>query len=172
VRVHLKKASEEYKVKKSRKIHPISNVDCEIVEQLITVFDNLQQEKLVGIFSEYKMFSDDEILKNLVRFNNNFDISKETEQISSDKTVKKFPRYFVNVNNSISIEVRSLVNFVRCEKYDYNSNEIVYQLIINKDDTNKLLVSNIIIDFKSSDEREQEFNRLQRLLSEFNIVFL
>jgi hypothetical protein len=152
---HIELAVKEYD-KKGLSISPISEEDGLIIMLLIEVFKKIEYFDLLYILEKYKAIPDKNIIILLSDFiQNGTSPNKEFIQIR-DK----------------SINISYIQSITEIDSYDVDKRRIVYKLIINEDNTEKLLFSNVEIEFDSEGQRTKELKNLKEKLKYYKIKFI
>jgi hypothetical protein len=147
---HLKKAVERFEIESSS-IAPICEVDAKIIDALIDIFSKIYYYDLKKVFDEYKKVPDEETLYKLKMWLQNGS--------AASKMIIKLGEEELNLQFFQSI---SLV-----DSYDTKMRCPIYKIIINRDETEKMLFSNHEVVFyteKSRDEALKDFKERTKYL--------
>lgn len=128
-------------LKKAVKKEIISEVDASIIACLIEIFNKIFYFDLRDIFREYKGSLSDETVYSLL-------LKWFEEGNIPDKILVKL--------GDIEIPIRYIQTIRLVDSYDSNKQCPIYKVIINQDESDKLLFSNTEIDFYSKKKREKE----------------
>jgi len=152
-------------------IHPISELDLEIIKLFRQSCVNAGLQDLSDILQGYKVFDQDRIIKEKLKdFSNDLSPkgSSNKEETISIRNFIQIEDDVLDVENICSIAKGFDIDYVN----DYTSNEI-YSIIINKDFPERQLLNNFEIKFKSEQKRNDIYEDIKNKLKEFtNIRFL
>lgn len=159
---HLEQAYKRDKRKTKALISPISKVDAEIIDNIVLIVDKLQLRDLSFILNQYKEISDKEILEQLVEFTNDIEEVKDKET---------FLKELIEVRDIIlpAYQIRSMKKLT---SYDNIRNMTQFQIIINEDETERILFHNTIISFDTEESRDREYKLIKNKLKKIGVTFL
>lgn len=159
---HLKAAVKRYKPNQV-KINPISEIDAEIVVELIEVFKKLRQTKLEQIIKEYKFLKDEDVRGKLLEWNTEF--NQDEGEINPDQDIEE-----VKVHDVIKLQgkifyLSDILTFERFERWDVDRESKVYSILINRTPEEARTIpihANEKIWYYSHSTREEDFKRLEK----------
>lgn len=164
---HLKSVVLRDKRRKKQLITPISELDAEIIWELIIILGKLEIYDIKSIVEHWKYLKDESIRDLLLEWNTDHPEGVESDD---EKIAKKSRRKFIEFENSM-IEVAPIKSLDRDDNYNYATNEMDYRIIINKNLPENFIFSDLIFSFPSNDLREVKLKELKKHLSKFiNIV--
>jgi hypothetical protein len=152
---HLEKAVSENQ-NDSASISPISEIDANIIMELINVFQLIYYSEISDILDKWKL-EGDEIILHKIRY-------WISQGPAATKIMIKLGDQEFNIQFFQSI---SLI-----DSYDNNMHVPIYKIIVNKDDTEKLLFCNLEITFYSYEEREKALNEFKEKTKFLKIKYL
>ena len=171
----LKSAAERFSQltkSKSYLINPLSEIDCEIIDEIKVILSKYEASEVIEILRNYKEYKDEEIRDDLLQWNIDHPSidSKSTynDEQSDTKSRKNFIRIqddYINVNFIFGF--RLIDHFVE--------NEESYHIMLNPtpDDVTKIpLYSNHCIEFSDFESREKFVSNLKKVFKEFKINFI
>ena len=144
----------------SKDIMPLSSNDGCIIYELMIALKNIGQDLLITIMNEYKSLPDEQILHLLRQFNVDFD---PINYITEEGRPK-----FISIKGDI-FQINNIMSIERDQSWGYIKNEMVYRVIINRNATDALFLSNKIINFDSLQQREYELTKLKKIFEMYNI---
>lgn len=160
---YLKSAVERYKkfiskYKEPLKIHPISEIDAEIIIELQEILKKCDMQTVVNIIREYKFLKDEEIRDKLIQFNIDF------SAISSDPELKDIEYTDFIVLNEKNFKLKYIFSYEKIERWDYDRNELKYGIHLNKTDekvSEKMpLYGNEKLWYFSFERRDEDYDQL------------
>lgn len=146
--------------RKSYPISPISDVDAEIIQEIIICLGKLEEYDIKSILEHWKFLLDENIRDLLLEWNFN-----HAEDFNEDDG-NKFKRKFVDFEGSI-VEVSFIKSIHVDDSYNYSTNEMEYRIIINKDLPEKFLLTDLIFSYSTLEVRENKLNNLKKYLSKY-----
>lgn len=152
---HLKKAVERFE-SESSSVAPICETDAKIIDALIDIFEKIFYFDLKSIFLKYKDRPDEEILYSLQMWLKNGS--------AASKTIIKLGNEELNLQFFQSISL--------FDSYDTKMKCPVYKIIINKDETEKLLFANHEIVFYSEEQREEALEEFKEKTKYLQIRYI
>lgn len=161
-----------------QKVKPISEIDCKIVENLVTLVERMGIAPLADILKRYKLDSDRFILEEL------------DELISSD-----FIEEYLSSKSSGASQIKSLLESIRENMIKvgtmyvrarnilsinvvdtHNGEREMYSIIINDErgmpDSYRAYPLNLVVDFYTKEERDSEIDSLKRLMAKNMFKFV
>lgn len=166
----LKSAVERYpKKEEERKIHPISNIDGEIITELIEIFKKHEINEVKGILDKYKYLSDEDIRDLLLEYNTNNpekpkdkDLEKLREKEGSgNASSEQMLRELIDFDGEI-LELWSIKRITKERTYNYKENKLEYGICINKDLPENFLLKDITIKYNEEEERDSRLDKLKK----------
>jgi hypothetical protein len=152
---HLEEAVDRFDIEPSSKA-PISEIDAKIIDSLVDIFGLIYYKDLSKILDKWKDNPDEEILHKLQYW-------IETGPIASKTIIQLGDKEF-NLDFFQSV---SLMN-----SYDNNKRCPVFKIIVNKDDSEKLLFANTEIVFYSEEDRERALEDFKERTKYLKIKFI
>jgi len=152
----LREATKEYPIK-GVEIAPISVVDAEIISEVVEVAEKFGVKIFRDIVREWKNYSDSDIRDLLRAFNFKFKGFKADEMV-------RIGEY--------TLKVRFLVSLKLEEGYDGIRGKRCYDIVVNEDPSERMMMCNTHVNFVSRKERDMEYKRLEERLEDCNITFL
>lgn len=140
----------------SASIAPISETDAKIINTLINIFGFIYYEELREIFEDYKKVPDEETLYKLRLWIQNGPSARKVMIKLGDK------EFNIQFLQSISL----------IDSYDSTNQCPVYKIIINKDESEKLLFANTEIVFYSRSKRDQELSEFKEKTKFIQIKYI
>jgi len=161
-------------IKKSSKpiqVSLLSELDAEIMDNLIVALGKLNATKIKAILDDYKIKPDSEIRDALLDYNLNFDSSDKVNQNKYN-----YIRNFIDIGN-VSLEVKYIKKIGTYENYDYEKADTtddcwVYYILINEDESSIMTYANTAIAFSNFEEREKTLAQIKEKLKKYNIIFI
>lgn len=151
---HLKAASDRYKL--IAPITSISEKDTNVIALLIDIFEKIYYFELSSILKNWKKIPDDEIIQLLQLWLQEGSIPNKTLIKLGDK----------------EINIQYLQSISSIDSYDNKKMCPIFKIIINQDETEKLLFSNIEIVFYSDKERKKELDDFKEKTKYLKIRFI
>lgn len=151
----IEKAVESYDIEYDV-VAPISENDAKIFVLLKEIFRLIDRNDVVNILKFFKDKSDQEILYKLEEW--------IKEPSLSHKIMIEIENKFFNVAFLSSITCR--------DEYDTNKNKIIYKIILNEDESEKLLFCNTEIVFTTCKKRDECIVKLKSKLKYHGIKFI
>lgn len=158
-------------------ISPISEIDCEVMVEIVELFTKLGMRDVVQVLKQYKYLKDEEIRDQLIECNMKFnaDEYKEVDDEIADfiDEIKETKRDFVTIGEE-SILGNLIFGFKTIEDYTEEEN-FIGKLILNPVDisaTKQPLYSNHTITFYSEGHMESEMNNFKQQLKKINVKFV
>lgn len=179
---HLKSAVKRYK-QEEVKINPISNLDAEIVVELTQIFDKLNQPELKSMVDQWKFLSDVEVRDMLIEWNiqhpkgveqkdkeGNDNVSIEvSKKLSVEKNEYKV-KNFLEFRGEI-LDVKTIITITK--SHSVSSRGIWYEIIINKDLSERFILCNKVFSYPDERIRDQHYEDLRdRLQNIEGVVFI
>lgn len=178
---YLKSASARFsqlnKEGKSHLISPISEMDAEIMVEIIELFKKLNKMNVVEILKNYKFHKDEEIRDALLDANTNF---KTLDNESGDVEKKDSASVFITKRDFIKIKderiyIWAINSWGKDERFCKDKKEIIYSIVLNRVEKNLQITkvpmyANHTFDFDEFDEREDAFERLNGALLSSGLI--
>lgn len=158
---HLTKIYKKYK-NKLISINPISQIDAEIINEIIIAFDKLNIKELKDIINDYKKKKDEEIRDKLLDWNINF-IKKE-----SNKIFKKFISF--GEKDKYNIDIYKLKAILKEEEYNPILKKQNYLLIVKTSDIEEDNYYTLVFDKEKL--RDKELENIKNKLIGYDIKFV
>ncbi len=168
-----KAAIKRFKIKESL-IAPISEVDAEIIGELIEIFKKLEMTPLINILAKYKYLKDSEILDKVLEFSLKLssDIYNAKQNIDDEGNPIPIVIRYLLINNR-RIDLFQIVGFDVID--DINGGEILYQIKLNPTPDKAKYVpyySNEILEFKTKESRDELAAKIDMYLVKTRGFFL
>lgn len=157
--------AKDKRVKKD--IMPLSQIDAEIIEEIMYALKNLGQDLLLIILNKYKTIPDSQFLHLIKQYNVDYENINLGE--GEGESIEK-PKYIDLKGNILQISL--IQSITRDEIFNYSTTQMQYRVIINKTSTDNLFMHNHIIAFDSLQQREYELAKLKKKLELFNIKII
>lgn len=153
------------------KIRPISEVDCEIIEQIVSILKTKNQSELAKILDKWKDDSDVKILDQLYQYALGLDDEYEDEV--SGRASSKAGKTMITFKNKISLWANGIFSISKEIKKDKNGNLIPY-IGINTIElpTNSNWYPDTYIEYDSVEERDGVWNKAQSVMNEIGVEFI
>lgn len=150
-------------------ISPISEMDAEIVVEIIELFKKVNFKSVVEVLNNYKFQKDEEIRDLLLDINTNFNSNAKTDESLRDKDNLVLPvkkRDFVKIKDE-RISISMINSWGKDERFCPERGEIVYYIVLNRVDKNLQVTkvpfyANHSFDFDDIDERDEAFDKLDK----------
>lgn len=151
---HLKAAYGRYTQGSDHFIAPISQVDAEIMNELMNIFEKLGVIAINEILKEYKLNDDKEILTLLkdVKKQVKPGAVKDSKELVDETSLPRFLEA-----NRMRIDLRLIFGFNVTEYYNPSSGRLTYAIILNPTPENVKqvpLYSNTMLEFRTVQEQE------------------
>jgi hypothetical protein len=187
---HLKKAALSYaKLKEETAINPISNIDAEIIVELLEALKKVGKTDLVAILDGWKYKKDGDVRDDLLTWNTEYNSEENQEEREDGYEIKvgKFGGLFINgqlyikekTRNFITLqgamyELELIFNYSKIKEWSYDlpvGQKHGIKLNEHPDETiRKSIYADKKIFYSSIEERDKEFDRLNTVfLSQDNI---
>lgn len=166
---HLLEATKNYPIEDSS-ISSISMVDAEIIVELREALKKIGNEVLVEILSRWKKSSDEDVRDQLLSFNINFG---KSQVVSEKESKQQFSDSMIEIGD-YTIKTKFLVSLKKEDScYDaLRDGKVTYDIVINEDLSDKLLMCNTHVTFPSRRVRDQVYQELKEKLKKCNIRFI
>lgn len=132
MRRHLQYTSEDYTQEAdARGVRPMSNIDCQIIDQLISTIKANNDLKTLGLILEQWKHDDDEsILQNVLdyRDGNPVNLTSESDDLNVEGIIDTV---FITIKNS-TFKVHYIQSISNQDYYDHDNGRMIYYLVINK----------------------------------------
>ena len=160
--MYLRDASKHYDNDSYSGIHPVSEIDTEIIECVRSIANKIGNNEFRRLFRKWKMEPDANVLEELVEFDGEYEVRMSDEPTTD----------YINIKD-LTIKVQMIASVEPFDDYDSKRLKPVYKLIINRDERSKIAFANAEVEFSSAEERGAELTSLCQRLREFtNIRFL
>ena len=153
---HLEKIVEKDN-RQYKDIMPISEMEAEIVTEIIDIFDKIGYGDVAEIMRKFKLQSDSEVFQELLLWNQN-----------GGGIAKKI---LVNIKD-LSIDVYLVKTISLKDSYDHSKAMPIYKIIINEDSTDRSPYCNQEVVCYSLKERDKLLEELKEKLKYFRIKFI
>lgn len=171
---YLKVSASRYpKNMESALIHPISEVDAEIIVELMEILKKVDRPDVKVLLSKYKYLKDEKIRDSLLQWNIDHPIGTalDTEQESGQiqpipALVVDYTRDFIYIK-SFRIELSSIHVYEKKDEYNYARSAMEYFIIINAlPETTDVrnTTSNKKIIYEDMEERDRDFEALDNYM--------
>jgi hypothetical protein len=168
---YLKSAGKRFKDKFGKEflINPISNIDGEIVTEIIELFKKLKANEIVAVLKEYKYKKDTEIRDSLLDLNTNFktkSVSIDKELGEEEETEEKSRILYFRDYQETFIKKYFVLGGRKMVFVDKETRAEFPSILLNEVSelaTSKPMYSNTMLMYESEEERDEDF---QMLLSE------
>jgi hypothetical protein len=150
-------------------VKPISRIDCEIIETIVSILERLGLEQFHHIISRWKLESDNDTLEALEHYLSSENLENQMNERGGDffkKLFDKLKKAYVKIGDT---HIHANKIFI-ISKHNYHDGQRPrYSLIINDEkhlpQNTTSWYQNLQVDFASLDQREIEFESLKRLLT-------
>jgi hypothetical protein len=173
---HLKQASEFYKefFSKEQTIYPISEIDCEIICEIIELFKKCNYSDIATIIDKWKHSKDIEVRDALLEFNINFkkDIITNSQEAGNPLSKLFTPPKFIKLKSG-AYYLNEIFFYCKEEGF-YDSDNFYYTILLNKmpDTMQTRLYMDEHIKYKSEEERDREYDKLEEALKESGTIII
>lgn len=167
---HLKAASINYSIDRFNelKLKPISTVDTQIIDTLITIVERTGNETLSEILTRWKYDSDESVLDDLSMYLQSEELEGEMKSNGGDflaKLLESMKKSYINIGNE-SIHANKIFIISRREKHD--GVRTIYSIIINDEKflppgTSSWYVS-LEESFITKEDRDESYEAIKGLL--------
>jgi len=170
---YLKSASKAYEKLKNKDylINPISEIDGEIITEIVEIFKKLGVNNVVEILRNYKYQKDEEIRDQLLQVNIDFNSEKSEElKPSKDKVLKKQ----IIVLKEHNLMAKFIFGFKFSEDYDSDDN-FLGKIILNPtrhDVTNLPIYANYEVCSNDEEEFEDLKKQIEEQLMKIGVEFI
>jgi hypothetical protein len=161
---HLNDASEDYVNHHDGKIRPISNIDGEIIKEIIQILDLRGGNKdLVSIMKKWKKDQDGQVLDQLVQYGLTLD--DETGEASGEKGSSKKAKQLIQVED-VMLDVRGMMVVLSSDYWSGSEGCRVYSIKINPENmvAPSVMYRNVEIVSISEDYRDKLLEKVKREL--------
>lgn len=149
---YLKSAVERYD-EQFQLLHPISQVDAEIFQELIVLLEKMNYVVYLDVLKEYKLEKDEVVLEKLKGINKAYiQLAQPTPKVEEEKLIR-----YLKVNGK-RIDLFLVISFEENEFQLKEGDEITYCIIINpipENTKNVPMYANTILTFKTQDARDK-----------------
>lgn len=165
---YLKAASDRYPDEiKDKLIHPISDIDGQIVTEIIELFKKLRFKNVVDILNDYKYKSDEDIALALLDVNTNITNNKD-----ADNSNPLFLRYLNTCGRRLDLFL--LIGY---DSVDWVSEKdgIIYVIRLNPTPDNAKQVpfyANEILEYDNLEDRDSVLKKLDDYMELYRGLFL
>lgn len=156
---HLKSSVD---VNLDREINKISQVDAEIIVEIIEIVKKLGHNDLSKILSEWKKRGDDVIRDSLIDFG--LDLNNG-ESIEGSEDEEGFSKTFILFDNC-SIDTYFIVSISKKDKFNPKKGCMVYSILINEHCSDNNHYSGLEFDYYDAQIRDEKYNDLHINLSD------
>ena len=164
--IHLRSAATRYSIAGDFKIHPISEIDAEIIYELISVAGKLGEDGIKTVLQDWKFLKDKEILDRLIQWN--LDNHEEIESVNSETDILE------SANNPIYFSFegcvfspKSIISISVSQNYDYHASEYKYYIEINKGVPENFGLHDLVFTFDDEEIRDLRLEELKFALLEY-----
>jgi hypothetical protein len=171
----LKSASDRFQKiqEKEYLIHPISEIDCEIIVELGQILKKAGLEDVVQILNSYKSLKDEEIRDELLSWNIDHPaVSKSADETASnekEEPLKKAP--FVWIGDNL-MKIYDLIGLSVYERFDEEYQGFKFGVTINPTPEHTLkkpMFADTNIEWFSDEDRKQFISNLESLCAEYGV---
>lgn len=182
---YLKSAANRFnQLNKDGKVHlisPISQIDGEIITEIIELFRKFHADNIVEVLNNYKFRKDEEVRDDLLSLNTEFNMGKGNQDLPntpedvSEKVaelIKK--RDYVKIQDE-RVYVWSITSWGKEERYCPHKKDMIYSIVLNRVEktlqVSKVpMYSNHRFDYEDIDERDLAFDNLDSALLSSGLV--
>jgi hypothetical protein len=160
-------------------IHPISEIDAEIIVEIMEILKKVDRADVKGLLDKYKYLKDEKIRDALLQWNIDHPIGTDlaTEQESGQSqpilpVVAEYIREFIYIK-SFRIELAFIHVYEKKDEYNYGRNAMEYFIIINAlPETTDVrnTTSNKKIIYDDMEERDRDFETLDNYMTDSNRI--
>lgn len=158
---NLKQAVLSYEQEEMKGVHPISEIDADIIVEIGEALRKLGNDELKRIVCEWKSLQDKEVLDMLIQWN----LDNEEEVKADDKFRKNFILF-----DGLTIDVHYVVSISKKSHFDYNEGEMVYEIVINEKVNEKYHYYDTRIPYVTEKERDERYNKLHEILMDTDTI--
>lgn len=137
-------------------VAPIAEIDAKIIQKLEHIFELTYYYELSEIIRQWKQEPDEQVLYLLDQWIQSGSVP--------DKILVKL--------GDIEINTRYLQTISLVDSYDTKNSRPIYKIIINKDESDKLLFANTEIIFLSDNKRRSALEKFKEKVKYLKIKFL
>lgn len=152
-----------FQEKEGQEIRPISEIDADIITQIIILTDRSGNRELTSILKMWKRDSDFAVLDLLKKLE-----SKQIRQPSSEEQEAK--DCFVKIADTFECSVRHVLSFEKGMHYSSRKKDVVFTITLNPTppDVSKCpLYANKEFQFNSQEHRDEEWKSLKQRLATY-----
>ena len=137
--------------------NPISKIDVDIIQLIITAAYNGGVEELADILSSYKTLATDDQIKDDLH-----ELCSRGEQVDDSRVNK----HMLDINGTY-IDVRFISVISKHNYYDDDKERMRYAITVNYDPNEKLFHANTSIDCGTQDNRDKILESLKHKLTKY-----
>ena len=160
---------------------PEKTIFEEIITELLEISKKLDQSELKDILKKYKKGKEENLRDGLLEWNTNFnsleddfdDLDEETGKRSKKKKELKIqPVYWLKIGN-YKFPTWQIYSLEKSNQYDFTLGEFEYKILVNNGiETKNTLIRDVEISFSTEEDRDKEYEELEKRLEKFNIKFV
>jgi hypothetical protein len=160
----------------NRLIHPLHQIDCRIISEIIEVFNKAGLSEVKALLDQWKYLKDTEIYETLAAWNEAHPtLTKETASPSSPPTEPErresptFQRPWIFFKN-FRIELSEITCYECRDEYDFVIGEMRYYIIINplsEATAIRNTTTNKVIEYENMEQRNRDFAALDTYMQNF-----
>lgn len=150
-------------------IKPISRIDCEIIEVLISILERQGNKVLHDIICRWKLIPDTDLVEQLEEYLDSESLEEDMKERGGDmfaKLLEKLKKAYITIGDH---QLHASKIFIISKSDSHNGNRPIYSIIINKEeflpDGTSSWYSNLSEDFINKEDRDKKLDELKRLLS-------
>jgi hypothetical protein len=175
MKIHLKKATEVFESLQDKNylIHPISEIDAEIIVEIMEIFKKLGKSDLSAILDQWKYKKDVEIRDDLLQWNiDNGSIAGVQNSQSPLEQFINTPEHYITIEN-YNYSLNDIFGYGLIEEWNYTTNQPKYGIILNEIPTELKkvpLYANKKIFFEFRRDRDETYQLLDEKYRERNDI--
>lgn len=164
---YLESAVKRYEQQDNVFINPISEIDAQIISQVMIVLDKYDNKVLKAILDNYKYLKDNDIHDLIEEWNENNPIIANTEEDGSDN---QFKRKFIDFESG-TLEVWLVKSADKDDYYNFNKTRMEYRIVINKGFPENVAFADKTYSFSTPELRDEKLQVLKENIGK-DIVML
>lgn len=156
-----------FQEKEGQKIRPISNMDAQIISELLESLAKIGSVDLKNLVSQWKQSPDEDVLDQLIDYN----VNKLTTGVVTNEEGESSKNKWIDLGGT-SIQVKDILSFEKDKYYDVDRAKVVYCIVLNRcSEGHKIpLHANKQIEFLLSDKRDECYDSIKMRLIQFNNI--
>lgn len=168
---HLVYISKEYDQIVKLGIHPISEIDCEIITELINLAMSKGDDKLVSILSKWKALTDQKILDKIIEYQN--ETEDPQHNFDSLEVGKKegLPFPYIEIQDTI-LAIYYIRSMNKVSRFDRKLNREIFSILINKSPMPQKFdfYVDTLFDYNTEEERDSELASIKEKMIKYGYV--